>query len=257
MKEENSNNIWELLGKTALALGVIWSIIQISEWAFDKDAYLVAEIENMEFHHTPFQEDFFDLIDAFDDYDFFDKVFESIDENNLTRFDRNLIKGALRDSISEYKITRYSINNFVDEYSKITIKNYGEITSKNTQVDINSFNPEHIKIVDDGETTFLKETNVLSLGDIRPNEEIIIIIWSSSAIYNDSDISLSYDQGVGKIKLGESFYGLPYFFKLLIVDPFFRYSILLLFLFILFMFYLYAYEAGVKSKITEDEKEKI
>ncbi len=249
MKENSINKVWEIVGKVALGLGIIWSLIQISQWLFKEDVDLIANIEHMDFHRTPFHEAFFDRTNALYSYDYFTKKFDSLDANDQKIFNKNLVQTSPNDNGTSYGIEQlYYDDQFVARYSKVIIENRGEITSKNTILDISLFHPKYIKISDDGEITFLKESNILSFGEIRPNEKIMIIIWSSTVPRDVDGISLSHDLGVGKVIIGQTIFTLPYFFELITEVPILKYSIPALFLLIMFQTGLFIFEKGKSTQ---------
>ena len=233
--DKTKSGPWEVFGKISAVLAVITMVIGIKVAIFPSSEELKGIIDYSQYAVSPdLWESLSNLKDSSEDNGL-RQILRDIDESDeKIKLDYEMIESlsegiskSLDQSWSEKFKARYN-NRIYEQMVSIKILNDGDIAAKNVVLDMPL---KGIAILDgqDGKEEVLEIVKSVKLGDVRPNNQVSLVMWSenSVAFHNEDEFYLSHESGIGEIEFVIKATGIDSF----LID--YKFGIFMLFLLLL------------------------
>lgn len=197
---------WKTLGIISTLLLIIISIFQVLDWINDKSDKINSTYKS-DRYHLP--------ININDKYTY--KEFHSLKNeinNLLQKNNEPLVAKELADTISSITYDKFydSFLNSIYQSNiiEINIESNSNKRLNNLSIDVDAEGICQIYTQED-KTIQKSFDHIISLEDLRPNNSLKIIIWTSNFIFRAEDIKINYDGGYSIPKKVEEYSGFSAF----------------------------------------------
>lgn len=244
----SNDKFWSSFGKISLVVGVISGIIYLSSEIGTKEPKIITICSYNSFDIPP---DIQSTLRSTWDYNTWDNLEVFIDSVKNKESHTNRIISYLRDYVhSFYPKSIQSGRSPYSSFFNFTIFNEGDLVANDLVLDGPS--PGLCRIVNrDNSQTVVAFNHTLSLGSIRPGDEIKVYLWTTSSIYHpDDDFRITYSDGIGKIRFPSTHYG----FKRWVGDNIGLILLFSIFTLVFFVLFTLAYISDSSSENADEEE---
>ncbi|MEW7289957.1 hypothetical protein [Aquimarina sp. 2304DJ70-9] len=181
---------WKSLGIISTLLLIAISVFQIVDWINDNQEKVKANYSTSDYYIPKYLEDKYDWSKIYGLEDRINKIIlNEIDENETSNLTDTILKIINSEFYDSFLDQVYGLN-----VTELNIESNSKKTVKELSIDVDSKGYYQIYTQDE-KVNFSSFNHIVELEDLRPNNSIKVILWTTDGYYFDDDIIINYKDG--------------------------------------------------------------